>query len=112
MTYNSETHILTFSSTNAVPVGMYTYTNLIPRETGKPGASNNVVLFTADDLEAGQIDVTDYIFDNYVHAKISFEVVGYEDYGQATWYSDPNGISQFWVATGDDPGGDDDGEDE
>ena len=73
--YDSSTHMLTFSSSNAVPEAIYVF-------TATP--TNKVVPFTDTDVQAGQIDLSAYADSAYKYAKVGFRC---GEYGVATWYS-------------------------
>ena len=72
--YNSQTHVVTFSSSNAVPEVVHVY-NATP--------TNKAIVLTDADRDAGQIDVSDYIDSEYMYVKVTFKT----DMGTATWYS-------------------------
>ena len=72
--YNSQTHVVTFSSSNATPEVVHVY-NSTP--------TNKAIILTDADREAGQIDVSDYIDSEYMYVKVTFKT----DMGTATWYS-------------------------
>ena len=77
--FNTETGVVTFSSTNATPVLVNVYNLPVDRKiTCKP------IILTDADREAGQINVSEYMDENYQYAKVTFQT----PYGTAVWYSE------------------------
>ena len=77
--FNTETGVVTFSSTNATPVLVNVYNLPNDRKiTCKP------IILTDADREAGQINVLEYMDENYQYAKVTFQT----PYGTAVWYSE------------------------
>jgi len=78
--YDPDSHILTFSSANAVPYCVLTYTSY---------PTNHYVALTDEQLASGQVDLTNDIgfYDKYnclfQYVKVNFKT----EYGTATWYS-------------------------
>lgn len=77
--FNTGTGVVTFSSTNAEPVLVNVYNLPNDRKiTCKP------IILTDADREAGQINVSEYMDENYQYAKVTFKT----PYGTAVWYSE------------------------
>ena len=77
--FNTETGVVTFSSTNATPVLVNVYNLPNDRKiTCKP------IILTDADREAGQINVLEYMDSAYQYAKVTFQT----PYGTAVWYSE------------------------
>lgn len=72
---------LSFSSGNAAPVAVYTYND------SAESPSNRLVPLTEADIAAGEIDLSDYLDETFVNAKIAFAPADHPDWGVATWYT-------------------------
>jgi hypothetical protein len=73
--YNESTHLVTFSSANAEPIGVAGYMN--------SGGNRWQHEFTDAEKAAGQIDITPYLEDGVPNVRVYFGT----SYGTAVWYS-------------------------
>lgn len=83
--FDVETGIVTFSSTNAVPVLVNVYS--VPSDYK---ILCYPIVLSDQDRAAGQIDVSDYMDAAHRYAKVTFKT----DYGTAVWYSEDH---QRWL---------------
>lgn len=83
--FDVETGIVTFSSTNAVPVLVNVYD--VPSDYK---ILCYPIILSDQDRVTGQIDVSDYIDETHRYAKVTFKT----DYGTAVWYSEDH---QRWL---------------
>lgn len=73
--YDSETHIVSFASTNATPCACYVYDD---------NPVNKYVELTAENIETGTVDVSEFVSETHQYVKVGFSA---GEYGVATWYS-------------------------
>ncbi len=75
-------HVLSFASDNATPTSVYVY--WLDKKEGKIRPRFKTVVLTDEDRAAKSIDLSSYMDETYVNAKITFAT----EYGTATWYSE------------------------
>lgn len=81
-TWNKDTGVITFSSTNATPVLVDVYA--MPIEDGKYAISCSSHVITDDERTAGSANVLDLVDTTHQQAKVTFDT----PYGQAIWRSE------------------------
>lgn len=73
--YDSENHVVSFASSNAVPCACYVYDD---------NPTNKYVELTAENIETGTVDVSEFVSETHQYVKVGFSA---GEYGVATWYS-------------------------